>query len=203
MHPFRLTEDYCTSKMVTQSERMVPRMTQTMWQKPWIRILTTILTVGIMIMIFAFSMENAEQSDLRSGVFSRTVISIIHPDYNRMAPEQQKTIYDSIQHLVRKSAHFTEYLLLGFMIRLCLESWFGNRMKKIFALPLIGLAAGTAYACTDEMHQLLIDGRSGQWTDVLVDGSGVLTGVLLGTLFIRRINRKVNNPDTLNGKAEV
>lgn len=167
-------------------------MTETAWQKTWVRLLTTILTIGIMIMIFAFSMENAEQSDLRSGVFSRTVISILHPGYEQMEPDRQKTIYDSIQHAVRKTAHFTEYLLLGFMIRLCLESWFGSRMKKLSPLALIGFAAGTAYACTDEMHQLAIEGRSGQWTDVLVDGSGVLAGVMLGTLLIRRINRKAN-----------
>lgn len=167
-------------------------MTETAWQKTWVRLLTTILTTGIMIMIFAFSMENAEQSDLRSGVFSRTVISILHPGYEQMEPDRQKTIYDSIQHAVRKTAHFTEYLLLGFMIRLCLESWFGSRMKKPSPLALIGFSAGTAYACTDEMHQLAIEGRSGQWTDVLVDGSGVLAGVMLGTLLIRRINRKAN-----------
>lgn len=167
-------------------------MTETAWQKTWVRLLTTILTIGIMIMIFAFSMENAEQSDLRSGVFSRTVISILHPGYEQMEPDRQKTIYDSIQHAVRKTAHFTEYLLLGFMIRLCLESWFGSRMKKLSPLALIGFSAGTAYACTDEMHQLAIEGRSGQWTDVLVDGSGVLAGVMLGTLLIRRINRKAN-----------
>ena len=167
-------------------------MTETAWQKTWVRLLTTILTIGIMIMIFAFSMDNAEQSDLRSGVFSRTVISILHPGYEQMEPDRQKTIYDSIQHAVRKTAHFTEYLLLGFMIRLCLESWFGSRMKKLSPLALIGFSAGTAYACTDEMHQLAIEGRSGQWTDVLVDGSGVLAGVMLGTLLIRRINRKAN-----------
>ena len=167
-------------------------MTETAWQKTWDRLLTTILTIGIMSMIFAFSMENAEQSDLRSGVFSRTVISILHPEYEQMEPDRQKTIYDSIQHAVRKTAHFTEYLLLGFMIRLCLESWFGSRMKKLSPLALIGFSAGTAYACTDEMHQLAIEGRSGQWTDVLVDGSGVLAGVMLGTLLIRRINRKAN-----------
>ncbi len=173
-------------------------MTGTVWQKTWVRLLTTILTIGIMTMIFAFSMENAEQSDLRSGAFSRTVISILHPDYEQMETVQQKELYDSIQHAVRKTAHFTEYLLLGFMLRLCLESWFGSRMKKLSPLALIGFGTGTAYACSDEMHQLAIEGRSGQWTDVLVDGSGVLAGVMLATLLIRGINRK----DALRKTAE-
>ena len=82
------------------------------------------------------------------------------------------------------------------MIRLCLESWFGHRMKKARILALIGFGAGAGYACTDEAHQLAIDGRSGQLTDVLVDSSGVLGGAVLGTLLIRSLNRRMPaNPD--------
>ena len=81
-------------------------------------------------------------------------------------------------------------MMLGFMIRLCLESWFGHRMHRFRHLLLIGFGAGTAYACSDELHQLSIDGRSGQWTDVLVDGSGVLAGVTVGTLLIKALSGK-------------
>ena len=164
-------------------------MTRNGWQNPWVRTVTTLLTVAVMVMIFCFSMENAEQSDQRSGVISREVVKVIHPDYERLEPAKQKSIYDSVQHVVRKCAHFTEYMMLGFIIRLCLESWFGHRMRKYRVLSMIGFGAGTAYACSDEMHQLSIDGRSGQWTDVMVDGSGVLIGVTLGTLLIRSLNR--------------
>ena len=83
-------------------------------------------------------------------------------------------------------------MLLGFLSRLCLESWFGHRMKRNRILALIGFGAGTAYACTDELHQLAIDGRSGQWTDVLVDSSGILAGVTLGTLLVKNLNRMNN-----------
>ena len=58
---------------------------------------------------------------------------------------------------------------------------------------MIGFGAGTAYACSDEVHQLSIEGRSGQWTDVLVDSLGVLTGVMLGTLLIKALNGKVQD----------
>ena len=165
-------------------------MTKTGWQNSWVRIVTTLLTAAVMVMIFCFSMENAETSDQTSGVISEQVIKVIHPDYEQLAAEQQQIIYDSVQHIVRTCAHFTEYLILGFMIRLCLESWFGHRMRKYRILALIGFGAGTAYACSDEIHQLSIEGRSGQWTDVLVDGSGVLAGVTLGTLLIKSLNRK-------------
>lgn len=163
---------------------------RTGWQTPWVRIVTTLLTVAVMVLIFCFSMEDAENSDRRSGVFSEQVVRIVYPDYDRMDAADQKTVYDRVQYAVRKCAHFTEYMILGFLLRLCLESWFGHRMRKFWILALIGFGAGTAYACSDEAHQLVIDGRSGQWKDVLVDSSGVLTGVTLGTLLIKSLSRK-------------
>ena len=171
-------------------------MTRTGWQKTWVRTVTTMMTVTVMALIFFLSTENAYESDERSGFFSRIIISIFHPDYERMSPEEQHELYLDVQHVVRKCAHFAEYLILGFLIRLCLESWFGNRMKRPYLLAAGAFAAGTAYACTDEAHQLMIDGRSGQWRDVLVDGGGVTAGAVLGTLFILYVNRR------LTGRAE-
>jgi len=165
-------------------------MEKSLWQNPWIRTVTTLLTVMVMAMIYLFSMEDAERSDRRSGAFADHVVKVVRPDYDDLDQKAQKEIYDQVQHVVRKCAHFTEYMMLGFMMRLCLESWFGHRMRKYRFLALIGLCAGAGYACTDEYHQLAIDGRSGQWTDVLVDTSGVLIGVTLGTMLIRVLDRK-------------
>ena len=163
------------------------------WQNPWVRAVTTLLTAAVMMMIFCFSMEDAEASDKRSGKISLQIIRIIHPDYEQMDAEAQQAIYDNVQYIVRKCAHFTEYMILGFAIRLCFESWFGLKIKKQRPLTLAALGAAAAYACTDELHQLAIDGRSGQWTDVLVDSSGVLAGAVLGALLIRMLSR--TDPD--------
>ena len=165
-------------------------MTETGWQRSWVRILTTLLTAAVMVMIFAFSTEDAEHSDRTSGLISRRVLSIIHPEYEQLEESRQKLLYDDMQHIVRKCAHFTEYMVLGLMLRLCLESWFGRKVRKSRSLTIAGFCGGTIYACTDEFHQLLIEGRSGQWSDVLVDGSGVLLGVLIAALLIRRINSR-------------
>ena len=165
----------------------------TAWQENWVRAVTTILTAAVMVMIFCFSMENAEQSDHRSGVITMIFMNVIHPEYDKLDVSRQKELYDKVQLVIRKSAHFSEYTLLGFMIRLCLESWFGHRMRKKRTLAFSGFVGGTLYAITDELHQLLIDGRSGQWTDVLVDSSGVLLGAALGTLLISLTARKQND----------
>jgi len=172
---------------------------RTGWQRNWVRTVTTLMTAAVMVMIFLFSMENAEKSDKRSGVISQTVVEVIHPEYADLKPEQQKHIFDSVQHVVRKCAHFTEYMILGFMIRLCLESWIGHRMKKSRWLVLIGFGAGAAYACSDEIHQLAIDGRSGQMKDVFVDCAGVLAGVAIGTVVVNLVNRR-NAENVLMGK---
>ena len=165
-------------------------MRQTGWQKRWVRLLTTLLTAAVMVMIFAFSTEDAEHSDRTSGMISRKVLSIIHPDYEQMEETQQKRLYDNIQHVVRKCAHFMEYMLLGLLLRLCLQSWYGHKVKGLRILSLAGLCTGTVYACTDEFHQLLIEGRSGQWSDIVVDGSGVLLGILIGIALIGITHRK-------------
>ena len=165
-------------------------MTGTGWQKTWIRVLTTAATLCVMVMIFAFSMQDADRSDHTSGFISKAIISVFYPDYDTQTPEKQREIYDSVQFAVRKCAHFSEYTLLGFMLRLCLESWVGHRMKKRYALMMPAFIGGALYAVTDECHQLMIDGRSGQWTDVLLDSCGVLFGTFIGNRMIILIDRK-------------
>ena len=164
-------------------------MTRSGWQNPWVRVVTTLLTVAVMVMIFCFSMENAETSDKRSGFIAMPVIRLLHPDYDQLDEAAQDEIYAGVSLVVRKCAHFTEYMVLGFLLRLCLESWFGHRMRKYRILALIGFGAGTAYACTDEAHQLGVEGRYGEWRDVLVDACGVLLGVTLGTMLVKTLNR--------------
>ena len=163
------------------------------WQKTWIRILTTILTLSIMLMIFFFSTEDAEQSDQRSGVITDFTIKLVRPDYSRLSTETQQQIYDDISLIIRKCAHFTEYTLLGFFLRICLESWIGFRFGSMKPLSLTGFSVGALYACTDELHQIMIDGRSGQFGDVLLDSCGVLLGVILAMLLIHRTQLQIKD----------
>lgn len=165
-------------------------MKETGWQKTWIRLILTVMTVTVMVMIFCFSMENAEQSDRRSGAISTMILRIIQKDYDQLAPDQQEELYDQTQFIIRKSAHFSEYALLGILIRLCLESWIGGKKGRRKQLSLTAMICGFIYACSDEFHQLGIDGRAGTWTDVFVDSFGVMTGVMIGIILIRYTERK-------------
>lgn len=89
------------------------------------------------------------------------------------------------EHMVRKAAHFAEYAVLGLLLcKTVKEFWLEDR-KRNFAVLFFGLLTPVL----DEGLQLLVAGRSGQVSDVLLDFSGVLTGCaaawLCGRIFCR------------------
>ena len=155
-------------------------------QKNWVRALTTLTTLTMMALIFLFSTQSAEQSDATSGTFAGWAADLTHPGWREMPEEERLRLYNEAQHAVRKAAHFTEFLLLGISLRLCLESWLGRRSF----LWILSWGGGTLYAAMDEFHQLLVDGRSGQWTDALIDSAGVLCGTLLAAAAVRALRKR-------------
>ena len=78
------------------------------------------------------------------------------------------------QHVVRKMAHFCEYLLEGFLLMLCMRVYSRHPLRHI-TVPMLG---GVLTALTDETIQLYSPGRSSQVTDVWLDSVGVLAGIL-------------------------
>ena len=157
-------------------------------QKTWVRILTTAMTIGMMVLIFFFSTEPAIQSDSTSGRIAEKAADIVRPQWRKMPARARKTFFDQVQYVVRKCAHFTEFMLLGISLRMCLESW----MEKRKGLGPAAWAGAALYAALDEYHQIGVDGRSGQIADVMLDSCGVLAGVLLAGLAIRMTRRRVN-----------
>ena len=159
-------------------------------QKIWVRVLTTLMTLCVMGGIYYFSTESATDSDATSGIISTWLADRIRPEWREMAEPDRTVFYNEVQHVVRKTAHFCEFALLGFCLRGCLESWMGRRKS----LPLWSWGGGTFYAALDELHQMQADGRAAQGTDALLDSAGVLCGVLLaaGLLMLVRKRMKKN-----------
>lgn len=89
------------------------------------------------------------------------------------------------QFVIRKSAHMFSYAILAIF-------WFmsiydGKSIKKTFITSLV---ITFIYACTDEVHQLFIPGRSGEIRDVLVDSTGAIIGLFIVVLVTKFINNK-------------
>lgn len=164
--------------------------------KAWLRLMLWLAVLATAGMIFWFSAQNGAASGQLSGGITEKVVVVVEPDYDSLPEPEQQTLFDAVQFAVRKSAHFSEYALLGFLLRLLCAS---------YALRRGGLVAwlcGTGYAATDELHQWFVAARSAMWQDVCLDSSGVLAGVLLATGILALIAYKRNRRRTSHDRGK-
>jgi len=128
-----------------------------------------IIWLGI---IFFLSSEPSSASSVRSGVIVDTL--------KTLNPSAADT--ENITFLVRKTAHITAYFILGVLM---------FRVVRMFKLPsrkavLLSVVLVALYAITDELHQLLVNGRSGEVRDVLIDTVAGALGAVVAYLIIRK-----------------
>lgn len=110
------------------------------------------------------------------------------PGYRNWTEEEQKELAGRIDYPVRKCAQAAEYMVLAVWVFLTVSS-FRKKSKGAF-IPAWLIT--TAYAATDEIHQLFVPGRSGRATDVCIDAAGALVGILFCFL-VSLIRRKIWN----------
>lgn len=149
-----------------------------------LRLTLWFLTIGMMVIIFLFSAQNGENSMALSGRFSVPIANFIASMQKDVTPEKYQEILNAVQFFVRKTAHFSEYAVLGFLIRLLMWSYSVKRAGGWAWL------AGTLYAGTDEIHQLLTGERSGMWQDVVLDSCGAVFGVVMAGVFMWLLGRR-------------
>ena len=84
--------------------------------------------------------------------------------------------------LVRKTAHFCEYALLGFLMAQALDPGRTPSLRVLVPLALVLVLVPSL----DETIQLFVEGRSGRLADVLLDCCGAATAVLVRGLVVWR-----------------
>lgn len=152
-----------------------------------------ILMILWMILIFSFSARPAEVSSEDSRQAGLLIGEIFVPGFEDWTEEEQAAFAEKVDHPVRKTAHAAEYAVLGLLVAGAYKEGgkkggkhVGEKRGRETFVPWI---ITTAYAATDEFHQLLVPGRSGQLSDVILDSAGALAGLLvLGAVrfFVRR-----------------
>jgi len=90
------------------------------------------------------------------------------------------------EYFVRKMAHFTEYAILGILLISTKLSYLPYITTDIFIVLFFGLLVPV----TDETIQLFIEGRSGQVTDILIDFSGVISGIIVSIILYKMLKSK-------------
>ena len=141
--------------------------------KNGLKILNIALVLLSMLTIFLFSSENSTESSKTSKTVAREIVDIVVKDKS-LTDLQRNKIADDNMKVVRKVAHFLEFFILGFLLVNLLKDY----SKVTWLVVITCLSFACFYACTDELHQLFVSGRSGQVMDVGVDTLGSTLGIM-------------------------
>ncbi len=138
----------------------------------------TIIVIAIMAFIFFQSALPADLSSEESG----RVVDLIVRLFQGVAPIDRETLV----FIVRKGAHFAEYMILGGFLVPAVKEWMAVDTTPVPVVRerITAWLAGTLYAMTDEIHQSFVPGRSCELRDMGIDSCGVLAGVLVVSLVI-------------------
>lgn len=139
-------------------------------KKRWIWTAVTLLYI---LFIFSNSMKPAKISSADSG----WVLRMAQESFESMGISARWLT----EHMIRKTGHFSEYTLLGILLYGWVKSYGFPTERRYF----IRLIAGFMVPFVDETIQLMVEGRSGQISDVWLDCGGVAFGLLLAALLLR------------------
>jgi len=136
-----------------------------------------LVVIAVMVLIFNLSSQVADTSnELSTGVTEKIVVVI-----EKVIPSTELDAV-TLNHIVRKNAHFFIYCLLGFLV---MNAMTRSEITKFYSV-LMSFGIGVIYAITDELHQGFVPGRGPGLKDILIDSAGVCFGIFLFILIFRR-----------------
>lgn len=140
----------------------------------------SILVIIWMLVIFNFSSQNGPKSTKTSDVVTSMVVNVTTSVTNKDIPREEvkKKVEDST-FLVRKTAHFTEYLILGILVLQLLSDY--TKINK--RMLIVSLIICYLYAVSDEVHQIFIPDRTAKVLDTFIDGAGSLVGITIYSIY--------------------
>ena len=153
-------------------------------KKNILRIILLILLGLTFYIIFGFSGQDGESSGTISQRVTQVIINI-NPCTKNLDIQKKYQIEETLHPIVRKIAHFSIYTLVGILLMSFMSTYNINKWKRI----VTSLMVGFMYACTDEFHQSFIPGRSNEFKDVLIDTSGVITGIIIVYIILYIYNK--------------
>ena len=136
----------------------------------------TIIIILWLCLIFGHSMMPGSVSSMESGFFTDIILKIF--------PSLENA--ENVGHLVRKAAHFTEFMILACLLSVRIYDLSGQFLKRLAVVAASGLFA----AFIDETIQIFVEGRGSSVTDMWVDFAGVLTGSLITLGLIGLIRKR-------------
>jgi VanZ family protein len=100
------------------------------------------------------------------------------------SPHASKHALLTFNYFVRKSAHFTEYAILGGLLFRAFRA--GGPLRWRFKWALYSFLFAASWALLDELHQSFTQKRGGSIWDSLLDSSGALFMLMAIWIVARR-----------------
>jgi VanZ family protein len=117
--------------------------------------------------IFFFSTDNF--SSANTSTFLEPLLSAI---FSGISAAQ----FELIQLLIRKLAHWSEYLIFSLLL---IRAFQGQFKRKLELRRAAWIAAGIfIYALSDELHQVFVPSRTASLADAALDSFGGICGIL-------------------------
>ncbi len=156
-------------------------------------IISWLLVIIWMSVIFIFSnMDTNESNDKSKGTISQVIEDTVQTT-NGMgitnknpSDEKIESVVEKLNIPFRKFMHASVFMILAILSINALKTS-GLTIKKSV---IISIFICFIYACTDEFHQTFIEGRTGQFSDVLIDTLGALIGSCIYIIFYKLLKRK-------------
>lgn len=135
------------------------------------KIIYNTLLIIWMVIIFMFSNQNAKTSQATSDKIASDIVDTVEIVSKKDIPDgNKKKFISDTRFIIRKTAHFTLYLVLGILAHLVFSSY--NVSKPVIYSIIFCLL----YACSDEVHQIFSDGRTAKLMDIFIDTCGGIVG---------------------------
>ncbi len=146
----------------------------------------SLLTIGWMVFIFMMSNQPYQEQDVKPLLASwiaepslTAITPMIEFSYGGYTVSGSEP-YAFWEFFIRKGGHVSEFALLTFLLVRV-----GSSLTRSTYMPLIWAAIiAYGYAATDEWHQTWIAGRTGHFSDTLIDAIGIVL-VMIVYAFVR------------------
>ena len=154
----------------------------------------TILVLYLAIIYFFSSQNGAKSHEVSAGLLQYLKVLILFIPGNML--EFLSGVVKNYEYVLRKTAHFTEYLVLAliFYKAIVVSS---AKTKNSLKITLIFCFL---YAVSDEVHQIFVSGRAFAVKDIIIDTAGATLGVstIYLTKFIKTRRREQMRNEEIN-----
>lgn len=138
--------------------------------------------------IFIMSAQHADRSSQLSGGLVSKVVAVLYPNFSGLSLVQQSDITYIATFIVRKTAHFLEYFILGVLGFLVANTY---QKYKFSVRTLSAIVFCVLYAVSDEVHQFFVPGRACRFLDICIDAVGSVAAIALLAVVLYR--KKISN----------